>query len=101
MKSLVDVYERCNLMHVEPINYTNATRFPVWIEAMKTEIDSIERNGSWKLTELSQDKKELCVKWAFRTKFNLDGSIFKHKVRLVVKGFTQVAGVDYGDTFAP
>jgi hypothetical protein len=38
------------------------------------------------------------VKWVFRTKFNPDGSIFKHKARLVVKGFAQVVGVDYGDT---
>ena len=45
--------------------------------------------------------KEIGMKWVFRTKFNLDGSIFKHKARLVVKGFVQVAKVDYGDTFAP
>ena len=53
------------------------------------------------MTELPEDKKEIGVKWVFRTKFNPDGSIFKHKARLVVKGFAQVAGVDYGDTFAP
>ena len=68
---------------------------------MKTKIDVIERNGTWKLTELPEAKKAIGVKWVFRTKFNSDGSIFKHKARLVVKGFAQVVGVDYGDTFAP
>jgi hypothetical protein len=95
------VYERCNLVHAEPTNYTEAAGVPAWIEAMKSEIDSIERNRTWRLTELPEDKKEIGVKWVFRTKFNLDGSIFKHKARLVVKGFAQVAGVDYGDTFTP
>ena len=54
---------------------------------MKSEIDSIERNGTWRLIEILEDKKEIGMKWVYRTKFNLDGSIFKHKVRLVVKGF--------------
>ena len=53
------------------------------------------------MTELPEAKKTIGVKWVFRTKFNSDGSIFKHKARLVVKGFSQVVGVDYGDTFAP
>lgn len=41
------------------------------------------------------------MKWVFKTKLNPDRSIFKYKVRLVVKGFSKVVGVDYGDTFAP
>jgi hypothetical protein len=101
VRPLSDVYERCNLVHAEPTNYTEAARVPTWIDAMKSEIDSIERNGTWRLIELPEDKKEIGVKWVFRTKFNPDGLIFKHKARLVVKGFAQVAGVNYGDTFAP
>lgn len=101
VRPLTDVYERCNLVHAEPTSYTEAAKISEWIEAMKDEIDAIERNKTWKLVELPKGKKEIGVTWVFRIKFKSDDSIFKHKARLVVKGFSQVAGVDYGDTFAP
>jgi hypothetical protein len=33
-----------------------------------------------------------------RTKYKLNGSIGKHKARLVVKGFAQVEGIDHEET---
>ncbi|KAA3465956.1 retrovirus-related Pol polyprotein from transposon TNT 1-94 [Gossypium australe] len=41
------------------------------------------------------------VKWVYRTKLNANGSIEKHRARLVVIDYAQVFCMDYSDTFAP
>ena len=43
----------------------------------------------------------ITCKWIFVTKWNADGSLNKYKARLVARGFMQVHGLDYFDTFAP
>ena len=40
-------------------------------------------------------------KWVFRTKYFSDGSVECLKAHLVAKGYTQVPGLDYTDTFSP
>ena len=61
----------------------------------------IKKNQTWQLVKRPTYKKVIGVKWVFRTKINVDGSINKHKTRLVVKEYAQIFGVDFSNTFAP
>ena len=40
------------------------------------------------------------LKWIFKTKYHADGSVQKHKARLVVKGYSQQQGVYFEETFS-
>lgn len=84
---LFDIYERCNVVVLEIENFTKAEKDPKWIDAMKEELNMIKKNQTWELVSKTQYKNVVSVKWVFRTKLNADGSINKHKAKLVVKGY--------------
>ncbi|RVW21330.1 Retrovirus-related Pol polyprotein from transposon RE1 [Vitis vinifera] len=81
--------------------FEEAEKDDKWIEAMKEELRMIEKNDTWELVDRPQHRKVIGVKWVYRTKLNADGSVNKYKARLVVKGYSQVFGVDFSETFAP
>lgn len=85
----------------DPILFEEAVTQSIWREAMKSEIDSIEKNQTWELTTLPEGFKAIGVKWVYKTKLNEDGKVEKYKARLVVKGYAQSYGVDYTEVFAP
>lgn len=68
---------------------------------MQKELTVIEKNETWELVERPQDRKIIGVKWVYRTKLNSDGSVSKHKARLVVMGYAQIFSVDFSKTFGP
>ncbi|KAL0431495.1 UNVERIFIED_CONTAM: Retrovirus-related Pol polyprotein from transposon RE2 [Sesamum radiatum] len=76
----------------EPRTYSQACKDPNWLEAMSHELDALERNDTWELTDLPSDKKAIGSKWVFKLKLNPDGSVERYKARLVAKGYNQVEG---------
>ena len=78
-----------------------ALLIPVWKQAMLDEFLALLLNKTWILTILPLEKNILGCSWIFRLKKLADGSIARHKARLVAQGFSQEPGFDYTETFSP
>ncbi|CAA7037483.1 unnamed protein product [Microthlaspi erraticum] len=89
------------LINEEPWDFNEAKEEKVWREACKEEISSIVKNKTWDLVDLPAGAKAIGLKWVFKIKRNSDGSLNKHKSRLVAKGYVQKFGVDFEEVFAP
>ncbi|EOX91021.1 Cysteine-rich RLK (RECEPTOR-like protein kinase) 8 [Theobroma cacao] len=99
-RSLSEIYNRCNVAISEPASYTEAATDKNWVNAMNNEISMIQKNITWMLVDRLKRKNIISVKWIFRIKLNPNGSVNKYKARFVVKGYAQVYGEDYIETFA-
>ena len=58
-------------------------------------------NEVWTLTDLPDDRRAIENKWIFKKKTYTDGNVTIYEARLVAKGYRQVQGVDYDETFSP
>ncbi|CAL9018556.1 unnamed protein product [Prunus brigantina] len=87
--------------HREPTSYAQAAQDPLWQQAMKVELDALQHNKTWSLVPLPAGQKPIGCKWVYKIKYHSDGTIKRYKAPLVAKGYTQVAGVDYFETFSP
>jgi hypothetical protein len=84
----------------EPRDVAHALSYSSWVNAMHEELENFERNQVWTLVEPSRDVNVIRTKWVFKNKQGEDGKILRNKARLVPQGFSQVQGLDFGETFA-
>jgi hypothetical protein len=67
---------------------------------MIEEYQSILKNDVWNVVPRTEGMSIVTSKWIYKIKHVVDGSIEKYKARFVARGFSQIEGVDYDDTFA-
>lgn len=101
-------YDPCNATEADierdPRSYKeaiNSRHREEWINAMEKELDTIEQNNTWKVTDLPRGKRTIGSKWVFKIKRDDKGNIKERKARLVAQGFSQKLGIDYNEVFAP
>ena len=68
---------------------------------MDEEVQALQTNCTWILVPRPANTNIVGSKWVFQTKYLPDGSIERLKAHIVAKGYTQVLGLDYTDTFSP
>jgi hypothetical protein len=89
------------LSTIEPNCFEEDNKDEFWNKAMDEELDQIEKNDTWELVPIPKNKNVIGTKWVFRNKLNEDGQVTRNKARLVCKGYAQIKGIDFEETFAP
>ena len=90
-----------------PLNLEDALNDPRWAaewrKALANEMQNMVDAEVWELVPLPPGGVDHFVdtKFVFKVKSTPSGSIDKFKVRLVGRGFTQIYGMDYFQTYAP
>ena len=99
-----DLHANLTSVYDDPYTYKEAMSSPdapEWQAACIEELRALEHMKVYEVVDRPKDRKVVASKWVFRTKRNSEGEITRYKARVVAKGYTQVEGLDYDETFAP
>ena len=84
-----------------PHTYHEALQVLEWKAAIDLEYHALVQHSTWDLVLRPTDAHIVTCKWIFTLKYHPDGTVGRHKARLVDRGFTQAHGIDYTETFSP
>jgi len=91
------------LAYLNPITFADAMShadLKLWWKAIVNEIKANVQNGTWQPATLPEGKKVIPLKWAYKIKLDAKGNFEKYKARIIVRGFSQIVGLDFEETFA-
>lgn len=86
-----------------PQTFKEAMASPIsekWKKAMKEEVTSLQENNTFSLVPLPEGRQTVGGRWVFALKEDEKGNE-TYKARYVAKGYSQVEGLDYSETFSP
>jgi histone deacetylase 1/2 len=70
-------------------------------EAMRQEYASLKKNNTFTpVPQCDANSEPIDCKWVYKTKNNPNGTL-RCKARLVIKGYKQVEGVNFDETYVP
>jgi hypothetical protein len=99
--------EKCEILLLdndEPMTDMEAMMGPdseKWLGAMESKIESVHDNQVWNLVDPIDCVRPTSCKLIFKKKMDKDGNVHIYKAQLVAKGFKQIHGIDYDETFSP
>ena len=83
---------------IEPKKIDEALLDFDWVNAMHEELNNFTRNQVWELVERPKNHNMIGTKWVYRNKQDKDWIVVRNKARLIAQGYTQVEGLDFGET---
>jgi hypothetical protein len=99
------ILETCAFFGIDiPNTYKQAMKskdVTEWKAAISKEMNNLSKMDVWEPQQLPEGKKVLGGRWVSARKSAPDGNPERFKARYVAKGFKQVAGLEFGETFAP
>jgi len=88
----------------DPLSLSEALAGPDkqhWLAAIARELTTLRKKGTWAEVTVPRGRKTVTTKWVFKRKRDAEGRVTIYKARLVARGFTQVKGLDFEETFVP
>jgi hypothetical protein len=98
--NLPTVSAMSHIIFIEPSCHGEAAGQQVWQDSMTEEYQYIMKNDVWDIVPRPKGKYVVTSKWIYKIKHATDGRVKNYKARFVSRGFSEVEGIDYEETFA-